>query len=121
MEKALISPKIFNKLAGFFPLSCDIQSLPDPELTDEYGEPNSKFTNKFVDIPARLVEMSRSKDEVKRRDGTFVFQSFIITLNGYYDIDEKDQAIIDDKIYDILSVHHDSEFQMTRLIVEFVK
>ena len=121
MNKTLIHPGLMNKLSGFFPLTCIIQSLPDPEATDEYGEPDSKFTNKYVDISARLSEMGRGKDEVKRKDGTFVFSAFIIILSGIYEIDAKDQAIIDEKIYDILSINYDSEQQMTRLITEIVK
>jgi hypothetical protein len=124
MNKYLIHPKMMDKLEDtFFPLLCTITTPPDPNNAankDAVGEVTAAFTTKFTNIPARKAEFGRYKDEKRQPIGTFDFHGYIITLKGNHNIAPKDRAVIDGMTYDILSVHNDSELQMTRLIAEIV-
>ena len=122
MDKRLIHPDLMNDLEDyFFTEDCTIQT-PNA-LTSGETEP-SGWTDKLTELKGKIAEISalRSGDKVMRKDGTIVMHPWVVVLSTYQaTIVEKDRLVIDSVNYDILSVHFDSEDQITRLIVEVVK
>jgi len=122
MDKRLIHPDLMNDLEDyFFTKDCTIQT---PTIASSGETEPSGWSNKLTELKGKKAEISalRSGDEIRRKDGTIVMHPWTVVLNSYQPtITEKDRLVINSVNYDILSVHFDSEDQITRLIVEVVK
>ena len=117
----MIHPDMMTKLTDFFPETCEIQSATVASSGET--EP-SGWTDKLTGLKGRISEWnpSRKGDVMRREDGTIIMHPWHVVLQTYQStITEKDRLVIGSTNYDILSVHFDSEDEMTRLIVEIVK
>lgn len=123
MARALIHPKMLEKLADFYPAMCTIQSYDD-ENQNTHGQPQPVYANLagHVDIPCRIAPSPREKSrEVKREDMTYSVITHDISLAGDYpNVTSKMRAVVGGVSYDILYPQTDGQSHTTRLLVEVV-
>ena len=116
---SLISPRMFGLLAAFYPSLCTIQA--PTETQDAAGQPIPSWTN----LPGHVALSCRMSPTGggERKTPSQIYSVGVVTINlqeAYPLITTKMRAVVDNVVYDILSVDIDGNNVSTRLTCQVV-
>lgn len=121
MGRPIFDPRMMDRLADFFPLTCTIQEYVET-IDPVYHETIYVWQDlaDHVDLPCSKAPGGGR--EVLKPDQTYAVVNFIISLpKAYPSINETMRAVIGGVNYGIELVHFDSHSKTTRLMANVVK
>ena len=125
-QPALLHPLMAQTISTHFPSRCTIQLTSSGLSASGQIQPavGIEVLPGHVNIPARIAPLSamRPRDEERRTTGvTSLDQLRAVKLQGYYPsiVPRQMRAVVDEVVYEIIGIEHDSQSFLTRLIVEW--
>lgn len=117
----IVSPRLFSKLANFFPSTVTIQAAS--EVRAASGQPTKTWAavTGMTAISALLAPATGGEN--KTQSGIWTKVTHTIALAGYYPLITTKMRVRDDatgQVYDILLPMHDGLGTSTRLLCEVV-
>lgn len=123
MTRPLVDPRMLSRLGSFFNTTCTIQQTT--ETRDAAGGVVNSWSNVtgLVNLVCRRAPMTTSRTtEMKLETLTYTSNMQSIVIAGYKPtITPKMRVTCDGIVFDVLSVEHDGEAQMTRLSCQIVE
>jgi hypothetical protein len=119
-RRAVIHPRIFDRIPQFFPSRCTIQA--GAEVRSASGSPAYTWTAMpdLIDVQCMVAPFNREtptgQNEAKLESMVYLTVTHHCLLRGLYtEIEPRMRAVVDGEAYDIQAVEHDSQRSLTRL------
>lgn len=119
-RRAVIHPRLFDRIPQFFPSRCTIQA--STEMRSPSGSPSYSWVDvpDLVGIDCSIAPFNREtptgQNEAKLETMTYLSVTHHVLLRGLFPaVEHTMRALVDGEAYDIQAVEHDSQRSMTRL------
>lgn len=118
-EQPIIHPHLMRHIENRYPSLCSIGNVGTTQ--DAANQPIDTFVADPQLTGIKCYVQPASGAETRSREQTVELNQWIIGLAGFYPtIEQDDQAIVDDVIYNISRVAHDDHETATYLTCEVV-
>lgn len=118
MVRPIFDPRMFTRLADFYPSLCTIQENTPTQSTDS-GALTNAWSNlaSHVDLACSIAPSGGV--EVKTPDQSFAISTHVVSISTFKaDVEARMRAVVDGDAYDILSAQTDSHSKTTHLMLE---